>query len=118
MASTTMQENFIETLQRIATHPISFGLGAGLARWIMGDRDQGWKVLAGQILVSMFVAYAASAYLAEEVMGDGRRSFYVLLAAFVAKDLLLAVMAIAVQFARDPLALLVRVRDALKGSHK
>lgn len=103
---------------RIATHPVTFGVSAGLSRWIAGGHEGGWRHLLGQLFLSAFVAIAAALYLAEEVMGDGKRLTFVILIAFVARDLLMGIISIALQFRSDPLGIVQRVREALRGEKK
>jgi hypothetical protein len=114
-----MKPELGETIGNLATHPATYGLGAALARYVMGDRKGGWRAFLGQLIISAFVAFAAAQYLADEAgVTAGKRGFYVCLAAFVAKDLLMALIALGAQFARDPLGLVHRLREALRGQPK
>lgn len=105
-------------LSEVASHPAMFGLGAALARWALGDRVGGWRSLFSYIVTSLIVAWAASFYLADEIMTQGRKSFYLLLAAFVAKDLLIAIVGLSTQFGTNPLSVIRRIRAALAGGPK
>ena len=114
-----MREDFRQALQEIASHPATFGLTAALARWALGDREGGLKALLIYAACSMFVAWAGAFYLADELgMTVGRKNFYLLLLAFVAKDVLTAIAGIAAQFRVDPLGVLARIRASLTGGPK
>lgn len=102
-------------LAEVAAHPATFGLGAALARWWIGDRSEGWKSFSTYIITSLFVAWGASLYLIDEGLTPGRKSAYLLLLAFVAKDALMAVVGLGAQFAANPLDIIRRVRRALNG---
>lgn len=113
-----MKDEFRQALTEIASHPATFGIFAALARWWLGDRVGGWRAFMGYAISSLFVAWAASFYLAEEALTSGRRSFYLLLLAFVAKDLLTALATIAGQFRVDPFGVIKRIKDAISGGPK
>lgn len=113
-----MKDDLRQALTEIASHPATFGISAAIARWWLGDAIGGWRGLSAYITCSLFVAWSASFYLAEEAMASGRRSFYLLLLAFVAKDLLTAIAAIAAQFRVDPFGVIARIREALAGGPK
>lgn len=110
-----MEKELRQALQEIAAHPATFGIFAALARWWLGDRAGGWQSLIAYIACAMFVAWAGAFYLIDEGLTSGRKSFYLLLLAFVAKDLLTALAGIAVQFRTDPFGVLRRIRGALLG---
>lgn len=113
-----MKEELRQALSEIATHPATFGIFAALARWWLGDRAGGWRAFIGYAISSLLVAWAGSFYLADEALTSGRRSFYLLLLAFVAKDLLTALATIAAQFRVDPFGVIDRIRKALAGGPK
>ena len=107
------------TLAEIAAHPATYGVAAALARWALGDRLGGGRALISYVVCSLFVAWGASLYLSDELaMTSGRKSFYLMLLAFVAKDILTALAAIAVQFRVDPLGVFKRFREAMSGGPK
>lgn len=113
-----MEKELRQALQEIAAHPATFGIFAALARWWLGDRAGGWQALIAYIACAMFVAWAGAFYLVDEAgLTSGRKSFYLLLLAFVAKDLLTALAGIAVQFRTDPFGVLRRIRSALLGGN-
>ncbi|MES2958511.1 MAG: hypothetical protein V4792_09995 [Pseudomonadota bacterium] len=114
-----MKDEFRLWLSEIAAHPAAFGFVAALARWALGDRVGGWRSLFSYVITSLLVAWAASFWLADEVgMSIGRKSFYLLLAAFVAKDVLIALVALSTQFGTNPIEVLQRIRAALAGGPK
>ena len=114
-----MRDDFRQALQDIATHPATFGLAAAIARWTIGDRVGGVKSLLIYATCSLFVAWAGAFYLADELgMTVGRKNVYLLLLAFVAKDVLTALAGIAAQFRVDPLGVLARIRESLTGGPK
>jgi len=99
----------------MAAHPITFGVFAALGRWLLGDRAGGLRALLAYMSSSLLVAWGASYWLAEEVMSSGRRSLYLLLLAFVAKDVLIAILTVAQQFGANPFEVIRRIRKALAG---
>lgn len=110
-----MKDELRQALQEIASHPASFGVAAAVARWMLGDRSGGWWAFFSYVICSAFVAWGASYYLADELITSGRKTFYLLILAFIAKDLLTAVAAIAAQFRVDPLGVFMRIKAALTG---
>lgn len=113
-----MKEEFQQALNEIAQHPATYGVFAAIARWWLGDRAGGWRTFIGYVISSLLVAWAGSFYLADEALTSGRRSFYLLLLAFVAKDLLTALATIAGQFRVDPFGVVKRIKEALTGGPK
>lgn len=113
-----MKDELRQALTEVAGHPATFGVSAAIARWMLGDRKGGWGSLLSYVICSAFVAWGASFYLADEVLTSGRRTFYLLILAFVAKDLLTAVAAIAAQFQLDPIGVFMRIKSALFGGPK
>ena len=113
-----MKEDWRAVLAEIASHPATFGIFAALARWALGDRAGGWKSLTVYVICSLLVAWAGSYYLADEALTSGRKSFYLLMLAFIAKDLLTALVAIAGQFRDDPIGVYRRIKAALSGGPK
>jgi hypothetical protein len=114
-----MKDELRQVLSEIAAHPATYGIFAALARWWLGDRAGGWSALFAYIACSMFVAWAGAFYLADEVgISTGRRAFYLLILAFVAKDLLTALAGVAGQFKTDPLGVIQRIRSALAGNSR
>lgn len=110
-----MKDDIRQWLTELATHPVTFGVAAALARWAIGDRAGGFKALVGYLLASILVAWAGAFYLADEGLTPPRTAFYLLLLAFVAKDILVALAGMAQQFRVDPLAMLARLHKALRG---
>lgn len=110
-----MKDDLRYWLGEIAAHPATYGVFAALARWAIGDREGGWRALLGYVVASLLVAWAGSLYMADEGYTTARSGFYVLVLAFVAKDLLVALAGLAHQFRLDPWAVLDRVRAALRG---
>lgn len=110
-----MKDSIRHLLQEISVHPATYGLFAALARWMLGDRAGGWRALLGYFSASILVAWGASLYMLDEGMSGSRQGFYLLLLAFVAKDLLIALIAVGQQLQKDPVGLLVRLKDALRG---
>lgn len=113
-----MKDELRQALVAIADHPATYGVSAAIARWFIGDRSGGWWAFFSYVICSAFVAWGASFYLADEVLTSGRKTFYLLLLAFVAKDLLTAVLRIAAQFSVDPLGMFTRIKLALFGGPK
>lgn len=106
-------------MAEMAAHPFAFGIVAAIARWAIGDRVGGWKSLFSYVTTSLLVAWAAAFWLSDEVgMSAGRKSFYLLLIAFVAKDVLVAIIALSTQFGANPLEVLQRVYAAVRGGPK
>jgi biotin transporter BioY len=110
-----MKDDLRLWLAEVAGHPITFGIVAGLARWAIGDRAGGIKAVFGYLCASLLVAWAGAFYLADEGLTPPRTAFYLLLLAFVAKDILVALAGLAQQFRVDPLAMLARLHKALRG---
>lgn len=110
--------DFREIMTTVASSPIAFGFAAAFARWYLGDRDGGIRGLVGYIAASLFVSWAVSLYLANENIPANRGLFYMLLAAFVARDILVVISAVAVQLRVDPIGLIVRLWTAFKGAQK
>lgn len=104
-----------DLLNELASHPASYGIAAAVARWLLGDRTGGWRALMVYLAASSITAWAAALYLADEGLTAQRQGFYLLIVAFVGKDLLIATIALFGQFKADPLDLLLRVYDALRG---
>lgn len=113
-----MKDDLQRFISDVAGHPAAYGIAAALARWLLGDRAGGIKGLLGYLSASLLVAWGAALYLADEGIAPSRGGFYLLLASFVAKDLLVVLVALATQFRLDPLGMLARVRDALRGGPK
>jgi nitrate/nitrite transporter NarK len=113
-----MKDELRQALTEIAAHPATFGLFAAFARWWLGDRVGGWRALIAYAICSLLVAWAGSFYLADEMLTSGRRSFYLLLLAFIAKDLLTALASVAAQFRVDPFGVARRIFDAWRGGPK
>lgn len=110
-----MKEDLRAALNALASHPVTYGIAAAIARWYIGDREGGLKAFLGYVIASAFVALAVAAYLADESMTQARAGFWVTLAAFVARDLLYALAAIAQKFRADPINLALRIWQALRG---
>ena len=110
-----MKDELRQALTDIAAHPATYGIFAAFARWWLGDRVGGWQALVTYILCSLLVAWAAYSYLADEVISEHRRGLYVLLLAFAAKDLLVALAGLGAQFRTDPLGVIRRLWEALRG---
>lgn len=108
-------ETLRQLLSELANHPITYGFGAAIARWMLGDREGGWKTLLSYAACACFVALAGSLYLADEGLTGTRRGFYIIALSFVAKDLLFVVVQVAAQFRKDPFGTFRRVKDALSG---
>lgn len=102
-------------LGEVAAHPASYGFAAAVARWMLGDRAGGLRGLLGYLTAALVVAWGGALYLAGEGVTPERGGFYLLLLCFVAKDLLTALAGLAVQFRADPLGVLWRIRQALRG---
>lgn len=114
-----MSDEVRQWLKEVAAHPILFGVVlAAIARWALGDRAGGWRSLFSYVVTSMIVAWAASYWLADEAMTTGRKSFFLLLAAFVAKDVLVAIVSLSTQFGTNPLEVVKRIRAAIAGGPK
>lgn len=113
-----MKDELRQALVEISGHPATFGIAAAIARWMLGDRKGGLWSLLSYAICSAFVAWGASFYLADEVLTSGRRTFYLLILAFIAKDLLTALAAIAAQFQLDPIGMFMRIKSALLGGPK
>lgn len=113
-----MKDDLRAALSEIAAHPVTYGICAALARWAIGDREGGWRALAGYLAASLLVAWAGALYLADEGFTSSRSGFLLLVLCFVAKDLLVALAGIAQQFRLDPWGVFARVRDALRGGPK
>lgn len=110
-----MKEQWLDALRQIADHPMSYGVLAGIARWLLGDRAGGWWIFLSYIASSCLVAWAASFYLVDEPLTEAKRVFFLLLLAFIARDLL-AILLLWVEKAReDPLGFFQRVLAALRG---
>lgn len=107
-----MKDEIVALLKELGSHPIMFGALAGLARWRMGDRAGGLQVFLTQIIVSCFVAFVAAQYLGNGNLTDGKEVAYVCLLAFAAKDLLMAVVLLGAQFAKDPLGVWEKLKSA------
>lgn len=110
-----MKDDLRLWLHELATHPAAYGIAAAVARWYLGDRAGGIKGLLGYLSASLLVAWAVSLWMVDEGMMPARGGFYLLLVSFIAKDLLVVLVALATQFRLDPLGMLSRVREALRG---
>lgn len=110
-----MKDDLRALASEIAAHPATYGLAAAVARWVIGDREGGVRALLGHVIASMLVAWAVHSYLADEGVTQARGAFWILLAAFVARDLLVALAGVAAQFRADPINLGLRIWHALRG---
>ncbi len=113
-----MKDELRQALSEIAAHPASYGVGAAVARWWLGDREGGWRALCTYVICAVLVAWGGELYLRGEGYTPDRKGFYLLLLAFVAKDLLTALASIAGQFRVDPFGVLRRVKEAISGGPK
>lgn len=110
------EEKLYELLLKVANHPITYGFGAGVVRFLIGDRTAGWKALVTNIIISMFVAAVAMLYLIDEPYTNGKKAFFTVVASLLARDILIALLSIGAQLRLDPLGFVKRIREALKGS--
>lgn len=110
-----MKDDLRAFLAEAASHPVTYGICAALARWAIGDKAGGWRALAGYLMASLLVAWAGALYLADEGYTSSRNGFFLIVLCFVAKDLLVAVAGIAQQFRVDPWSVIARIRQALRG---
>ena len=110
-----MKDEFRQWVTEIASSPAFYGIFAAFARWRLGDREGGWAALLTYVVCSLFVAWAAWSYMADEVLTEHRRGLYVLLLAFAAKDLLIVLASVGLQFRTDPLGVIRRWWEALRG---
>lgn len=113
-----MKDELIDALRQVADHPAIYGVFAGVARWLIGDRQGGLWVFLGYLASSCLVAWGASLYLADEPMATTKRLFFVLLLAFVARDLLNLVLLLVEKAKDDPLSFFQRLLTALRGGAK
>ncbi len=112
------ESDVYEALARMSSHPVTYGVLAGVARFAIGDKTAGWKAFITNIVVSMFVALGTMLYLLEEPYTDGKKAFYTIVASFLARDLLVALLSIGAQFSKDPMGFFARLREAFKGGSK
>ncbi len=112
-----MQDNLLDFLRQVADHPASYGLLAGVARWLIGDRSGGWWVFFSDLVSSCLVAWAAALYLADEPMTPAKRLFFLLLLAFIARDLLNVLILLVDKAKEDPLGFFQRLIDAIRGGN-
>lgn len=110
-----MKEQVQHLLHTLSDSPILFGVVAAVARWALGDRDGGWWMFFGYLSSALLVAWGVSLYVADEPYSNSRRGFYVLLFAFAARDILVAIVAISRELAADPVGLLSRIKSVLRG---
>lgn len=110
-----MKEHLQHLLQTLSESPVLFGFVAAIARWLLGDRAGGWWMFGGYLASAIFVAWGVSLYVADEPFTNSRKGFYVLLFAFAARDILTALVAVGRELGDDPVGLLSRVKDALRG---
>lgn len=110
-----MKDDLLAALRQIAEHPATYGFASGVARWLIGDRQGGWWVFLGYIASSGLVAWGASLYLADEALSPTKQLFFVLLVAFVARDLLNLLLIVVEKAKDDPLAFFQRLLSALRG---
>ncbi len=110
-----MKDELRSLLNEIAAHPTTYGMAAAVARWMVGDREGGLKALLGYVVASMLVAWAAYNYMADEGLTEARTAFWIILAAFFARDLLVTLAAFAQQFRSDPVNLALRIWQAVRG---
>ena len=113
-----MKDEIRTFLSELAGHPATYGIGAAVARWALGDRAGGWRSFATYIGTSLFVAWIASLYLIDESLTSSRKGVYLVLLAFVAKDFLMALAGLGTQFAANPLEIIRRIRHAMNGGPK
>lgn len=110
-----MKDNLYEFLKQVADHPAAYGLLAGVARWLTGDRTGGWWVFLSYIASSCLVAWAASFYLADEPLAPAKKIFFLLLLAFVARDILNILLLLMDKAKDNPLEFFQRLLNALRG---
>lgn len=110
-----MKDDLANLLKQVADHPASYGLLAGFARWLIGDRKGGWWVFLSYIASSCLVAWAASFYLADEPLAPTKRIFVLIMLAFAARDLLNLLLLFIEKAKDNPLEFFQRLLNAFKG---
>lgn len=110
-----MKDDLVSLLKQVAEHPASYGLLAGIARWLTGDRQGGWWVFLNYLASSCLVAWAAAFYLADEPLTQAKRVFFLLLLAFIARDLLNILLLLVDKAKGNPLEFFQRLLNALRG---
>jgi hypothetical protein len=110
-----MKDDLLRWLSDIAAHPVVYGIGAAISRWLVGDREGGLVGLISYISASALVAMAAALYLRGEALSESKALFWVLLTAFLAKDILIVLVALGRRAMNDPIGTLREVRAALRG---
>lgn len=113
-----MKDDLQSIVQEVASNPLTYGLIAALARFSVGEQKQGWKTFLEQVVASCFVSFVVTAYLSQEGYAVGTRTLYVCVIAFLARDVLMALILIGSRLREDPIGFLVRLKEAFKGSPK
>lgn len=110
------EDDLYDIALKAVQNPFAYGFGAGVVRFLIGDRHAGWKALVTNIIISMFVSGAAMLYLSEETYTPSKKAFFTIIAALLARDLLIALFSIGAQLRRDPVGFTKRLREAFKGN--
>jgi hypothetical protein len=113
-----MKDDLPSLLQEMASNPISYGIGAAVARFAIGEQQKGWKTFLEQVVASCFVAFVVTAYLNQEGYAIGTRTVYVCILAFLGRDVLMALILIGSRLREDPIGFLVRLKESFKGAPK
>lgn len=110
-----MKELFTPDLQHIADNPLVYGLSAAIVRWTLGDKRGGWIAFLSYVVSSIMVAYVANFYLQEEMITSGKKTAYIILLAFVARDLLGALLIVGSHVSTNPLDFASKVLKLVRG---
>lgn len=110
-----MKDEIRAWLSEMAAHPALYGVCAAIARWLIGDREGGWRAFFGYLAASLLVAWAGALYLEDEGYTAARGGFFLIVMCFVAKDLLIVIAGLAFQARTDPYSVFARIRQALRG---